>query len=207
MIGKVFIKKWLAFASRLREIHRNYCLENLLERLRFSIVDHTLSEHMISPDGAPTDWGEGLGPEMTKLLRLVIPVVIAVVLGPLIAGLAIGVFAVAVSIFDSANALPIKELLPMFGVYIASAYLLGGAIALLAGILVSIWTVWRQPSVVVVIAAAIIATSGYMAVGALGLLGPVELTNARSNFFLTLALAVIAAAGCWLVVRPFANAP
>lgn len=144
---------------------------------------------------------------MTRPVRFLIPIVIAVVLGPLIAGLVIWVFAIAGSFFDPSGSLPIADLFKMLGVYIVFAYVLGGAIALLAGILVSIWTISRPPSLIVVIAAAVLATSIYLGLGALGFMGPAEVTNARANFPLIFGLAVIAAIGCWLLMRRFAPAP
>jgi len=73
--------------------------------------------------------------------------------------------------------------------------------------LVSIWMVWRQPNTVVVVAAAVIATCGYIGIGALGYLGLAEMTNARNNFLFTLVLAQIAALGCWLLTRRWAGTP
>jgi hypothetical protein len=143
---------------------------------------------------------------MTKIIRFLMPIVIAVVLGPLVAGLAVSIFAFGTSIFNNTDSLLMVDLFKMSGVYIVFAYFLGSAIAVLAGILVSIWMIWRPPTVFVAIAAAVIATSGYMAVGAVGLLGPEELTNARSNFLFTMVLAVIAATGCWLLSRRFIRA-
>jgi hypothetical protein len=143
---------------------------------------------------------------MTKPVRFLIPIVIAMVLGPLIAGLAVCLLAVGTNIFDHTGTLPIADLFPMFGFYIVFAYLNGGVIALLAGILVSIWMIWRSPSAIVAIAAAMIATVGYLGVSALGFLGLAEWSNARSNFLFTLVLAVIAADGCWLLTRPFMKA-
>jgi hypothetical protein len=128
------------------------------------------------------------------------PIVIAVGLGPLIAGLAVSAYAVGGGGFDD-----IADLLDMCSVYIGLSYLLGGAIALVAGTLVSIWMIWRPLNALVVIAAAVIATCGYMGVGALGVLGPAEVTNARSNLLFTLVLAVIAAVGCWLLTGRFAK--
>ena len=143
---------------------------------------------------------------MTKLIRFLMPIVIAVALGPLIAGLAVSIFAFGTSIFDNTGSLPMADILKMSGFYIVFAYFLGSAIAVLAGILVSIWMFWRPPNVIVVIAATVIATCSYMAVGVLGYLGPAEWTNAHSNFLLTLVLAVIAAAGCWFLTRRFVKA-
>jgi hypothetical protein len=140
---------------------------------------------------------------MARLIRLFVPVVIAVMLGPLIAGLAVCILALATNIFEYTGSLPVADLFKMFGIYIIFAYLAGGVIALLAGIFVSIWMIWRPPSAIVVVAAAVIATSGYVAAGALGCLGLAERTNACSNFLFTLVLAVLAAAGCWLLARRF----
>jgi hypothetical protein len=143
---------------------------------------------------------------MSKPVRLLLPVMIAVVLGPLIAGLAVCLLAVGTSIFEHTGSLLIADLFPMFVFYIIFSYFSGGAIALLAGILVSIWMIWRPPSAIVVIAAAVIATAVYLAVAALGFLGLSEWSNARSNYLFTLVLAVIAATGCWLLTRRFAKA-
>jgi len=95
----------------------------------------------------------------------------------------------------------------MASFYVIFAYFLGGPIALVAGMLVSIWMVWRQPNTVVVVAAAVIATCGYIGIGALGYLGLAEMTNARNNFLFTLVLAQIAALGCWLLTRRWAGTP
>ena len=140
---------------------------------------------------------------MRNIFRLLMPIVIAVALGPLIAGLAVWVLAVATNIYTGAPS--IADLFAMSWVYTVFAYVVGGAIALLAGILVSIWMIWRPPNAIVVIAAAAIATSAYLAVGALGFLGPVELNNARNNFLFVLVAAIVAAAGCWLLTRRFLN--
>jgi hypothetical protein len=141
---------------------------------------------------------------MTKLVRLVAPIVIAVGLGPLIAALAVCMLAVGVNLYKQ-TWLSAADLFGLLKLYTIFAYLMGGVIALLAGILVSVWMIWRPPSAIVVIPAAVIATCTYLAVGAMGFLGPVQFTNARSNFLFTLTLAVIAAVGCWLLTRRFAR--
>ena len=138
-------------------------------------------------------------------IRLLMPIVIAVVLGPLIAGLAVTVFAVGNRVFSETGALSLSDLKELSVVYIVFAYVIGGAIALLAGILVSIWMIWYPPSAIVATAAAVIATAAYMGIGALGFLGPVEWTNAHNNFLFALVLAVIAANVCWLLMRRFAR--
>ena len=93
---------------------------------------------------------------MSKAVGLIVPTVIAVILGSLIAGLVVSLFAVAASIFDSS---------------------LEGTDAV------------------------VIATGVYVGIGAL--LGPVQFTNAHSNFPFTLAAAVVPGCGCWLLTRRF----
>lgn len=144
---------------------------------------------------------------MIKVLRFVAPAVIAVALGPLFAGLAVSLFAITNGLFDPANSLEIHEYVTMFGLYIGFAYFLGSKIALLTGILIATWVIWRPLNLIMVVAAALVVTSAFMAAGALGFLGLVEQTNARSNFFFTLMLAVIAAVGCWVMIRGLVKSP
>jgi hypothetical protein len=139
---------------------------------------------------------------MTKLMRFIMPIFIAVVLGPLIAGLALYLLAIS-NTLDHTVSLPVADLFSMLGVCIVIAYFSGGVVALAAGILVSIWMLWRPPSAIVVMAAAGIATAGYLGVGALGFLSLAQYGDVRGNFLFALALAVIAAAGCWLLTSRF----
>jgi hypothetical protein len=142
---------------------------------------------------------------MSRLVRFLMPIMIAVVLGPLIAGIAVTVLALVINLVERSAAAQIGDVLALSASYVIFAYVSGAAIAVFAGLLVSIWMIWRAPSFAIVIAATVIATVGYMSAGALGLLGAVEITNARSNFVFTLIFAVIAAAGCWLLTRRFAR--
>lgn len=139
---------------------------------------------------------------MTKFVRFIIPIVIAVVLGPLIAGLALCLLAIS-NTLDHTVSLPIADLFSTLWVCIVIAYLSGGAVALMAGILVSMWMLWRPPNAIVVMAAAAIATAGYLGVGALGFLSPAQYGDVRGNFLFALVFAVIAAAGCWLLTSRF----
>jgi hypothetical protein len=142
---------------------------------------------------------------MSRLVRFLMPIMIAVVLGPLIAGIAVTVLALVINLVERSAAAQIGDVLALSASYVIFAYVRGAAIAVFAGLLVSIWMIWRAPSFAIVIAATVIATVGYMSAGALGMLGAVEITNARSNFVFTLIFAVIAAAGCWLLTRRFAR--
>jgi hypothetical protein len=135
------------------------------------------------------------------------PVIVAVVLGPLIAGLAVCLLAVVNSLFDPTLRLPLADWFTMFGFYIFAAYISGGAIALLAGILVSLWMISRPPSLIVAVAAAVLATAVWFGLGATGILGPVEYTSSRANAPVIFPLAIVAAIGCWLLMRRFAPRP
>jgi len=143
---------------------------------------------------------------MREILTFLVPIVIAVVLGPLIAGLAICLLAFGNNIVGGLGVSPLSNLFGLFVFYIIFAYIIGSPIALIAGLLVSLWMLWRVPNAIVVIACAAFATCIFMGIGALGALGPVQYTNARSNFTFTLAFAIIAAAGCWLLTRRLAPA-
>lgn len=136
---------------------------------------------------------------MQRLVRLLIPIVVAVVLGPLIAGLIFCLLAIYTSLIDHGT--PIADLFVMFGIYIAGAYFIGGPVALLAGLLVSIWMIWRQPGFVVVNVAAIAAIGLCFLIDQIGMFGPVPLVS--NNLALMLTLAVIAASVCWLLMRRF----
>ena len=140
---------------------------------------------------------------MNAVLRFVLPVAIAVVLGPLIAGLALGAFAIVWSFFD--HTVSVHDAIGLGTSYLIFAYAIGSPIALLGGLLVSVWMIWRQPNAIVVFAGAVIATAAWLGIGALGILGPVLYANARANFLFILSFAIIAAAGCWLLTRRFAR--
>jgi len=140
---------------------------------------------------------------MNAILRFVLPVAIAVVLGPLIAGLALAVLAIVWSFFDHAGSA--HDAIGLGISYLIVAYIIGGPIAVLGGLLVSLWMIWRQPNAIVVIAAAIVATVLWLGTGALGLLGPAQDTDAHANFLFILCFAIVAAAGCWLLTRRIAR--
>jgi hypothetical protein len=138
-----------------------------------------------------------------RVVQLLAPVVIAVVLGPLVAGVAIGLFAAALEMLSTAS-LSLADHADLLLFYSIMSYFIGWPVALLAGLLVSLWMIRRPPNWLVVNAAAVIATVVFMGVAATGVLGPVEETNGRSNFLFTLVAAVVAANLCWLLMRRYA---
>ena len=146
---------------------------------------------------------------MKKLGRLLLPIVIAVALGPLIAGLMFWLLAVFNEVFDTlvsnrTGPIPVADLFELFGLFILVAYFEGGAIALLAGALVSIWMIWRPPGLVVAIVAAVAAIGLVRLSAELGFLSASGIL-VRNNLAPALVVAVIAAAVCWLLMRRFAR--
>jgi hypothetical protein len=135
------------------------------------------------------------------------PIVIAVVLGPLIAGLAFFLFGVVSNLVthdypvDFSDADSLKFLL----LFIFFAYFEGGPIALLAGLLVSVWMIRRPPGLVVAVAAALVAIGLFRLAVEVGMFGTNGAPLARHNLVLTLVLGIVAAAGCWLLTRRFAR--
>lgn len=135
-------------------------------------------------------------------IRVMMPIIIAVGLGPALAGLVVLTPSLA-GLLENPSSQALSDLVGFFVFTMVFSYVIGSPIAAIAGALVSIWMVWRRPTLLVTMAAAVIATSGFMSIAALGALGPVQETNGRSNFLFTLVLAVIASIGCWFVARPF----
>ena len=138
-------------------------------------------------------------------IRLLMPIVVAVVLGPLVAGLIFCVLAVSTNLVDQTGGLPIADIFKMFGVYVIFAYLEGGALALLAGLLVSIWMIRHPPGFVVAVVAALASVGLYRLAAEIGILSPSGANLVRNNLALTLVLAVISASVCWLLTRRFVS--
>jgi hypothetical protein len=133
-------------------------------------------------------------------VHLLVPIVVAVVLGPLVAGLAIGCFFTASEMLFTGS-LSLAKHGDWLIHYPFMAYFIGWPIALLAGLLISLWMIWHPLSRPVVNAAAVIATAAYMGVAVLGLLGQ----DIYGFVWFALVAAVIAANGCWFLTRPFAR--
>jgi hypothetical protein len=138
---------------------------------------------------------------MKKFLRLVMPVVIAIVLGPLVGGLLFCLVALVTVLFDQTGGM--DGLLGLFVLYIMFAYFSGGPIALLAGILMSVWMIWRPPNFLAAIGSGLIAVLLFRLADEIGLLDLIGGSLVLNNFALTLAVAAIAGGVCWLLTRRF----
>jgi len=133
---------------------------------------------------------------MRKVARHLIPILAAVLVGPLIAGFAVSLYAMRDDIFDSTHTFSFADEFGSSVAYILFAYIFGGPIALLAGVLVSIGMIWRKPNALLAIGSAVIATCVYTGIATL-----VDLP--RVDIWFMLIFAVIAASGCWLLSLPF----
>jgi hypothetical protein len=139
-----------------------------------------------------------------RVATLLAPVVVAVVLGPLVVSIGLWLVNTAPGLVDPESSLSFAEYRGALILMVIMTYVIGWPIALLAGILVSLWMIRRPPSALTVNAAAVIATAVFMGVSALGVFGPVEQFNGRNNLLFTLIAALVAANVCWLLLRRFA---
>jgi hypothetical protein len=140
---------------------------------------------------------------MKRLLRLSMPILVAGVLGPLFGGLAVCLYAAAQYVVATDPG-PIAGLLGLGALYMLFAYVLGWPIAVLAGLLVSIWMIFRVPGIVAAVTAAVAAVGLLWLAAAADLMGPVP-NIAYGALALTLPVSVVAAIACWLVTRPLAS--
>jgi hypothetical protein len=137
------------------------------------------------------------------IVRFLAPIVVATALGPLAVSVPLWLANFASDLFNPAGSSSLGDAGGTLVFLIIMTYFIGWPIALLAGLSVSLWMIRRPPSVLVVNAAAVIATVIFMGVAATGVLGPVEETNGRSNFWFTLVAAVFAANVCWFLMLRF----
>jgi len=140
---------------------------------------------------------------MNSLLRFLLPIVIAGILGPLVGGIAVCVLVAGQYLADWPLG-PITDLFGAFVFYVFFAFVLGWPIAVLAGVLMSIWMNFRAPSLVAAIAAAVGAVGLLWFAAATNVLGPFP-NLAYGAFALTLGASVAAAIVCWFAVRPFVS--
>jgi len=138
---------------------------------------------------------------MKKLLQLSVPIVVAAVLGPFFAGLAVCLYAAA-QFAVATDPGPISALLGLCVLYMMFAYVLGWPIAALAGLLMSVWMIFRAPGIIGAIIATVAAVGLTWLAAAADLMGPVP-NLAYGMLALTLAVSVLAAIACWLITLPF----
>lgn len=143
---------------------------------------------------------------MSKAARILAPIAIATLLGPLAAGLTFCLAAIANAIVsEGADASAITDALKMSVVYIVVAYYDGMKIAVLAGILLAVWMVWRRPGLIAANIAAITAVALHRFAAEIGMLGGADFSALRNNLVLYMVLSVIAATTCWAVTLPWAR--
>jgi hypothetical protein len=140
---------------------------------------------------------------MKRVLRLLMPILVAGVLGPLFAGLAVCLYAAAQFVVATDPG-PIAGLLGLCVLYMMFAYVLGWPIAVLAGVLMSVWIMFRPPGIVGTLVATVAAVGLLWLVARADLMGPVP-NLAFGALTLTLAVSIVAAVACWLITRPFVS--
>lgn len=132
-------------------------------------------------------------------VRFLAPIIVAVILGPLAVSVPLWLADIASDVINhKSSSLADDGGLLVF--LVIMTYFIGWPIALLAGLLVSLWTIRRPPSWLAVNAAVVIATVFFMGIAATGILGPVEENNGRNNLMFTLVAAIFAANVCWFLM-------
>lgn len=140
---------------------------------------------------------------MKRLLRLLVPIVVAGVLGPLVGSLAVWLYAAGLDAVHPTSGATMSDLFGLFALYLVFAYVLGWPIAVLAGLLMLIWMIFRAPGLVGAVVAAVAAVGLLWLAAAANLLGSVP-NLAYGMLALTLGVSVVAATVCWLLTRPLA---
>jgi len=133
------------------------------------------------------------------------PIITAVILGPLVAGLIVCLLAVSAHFFDHSGE-TIVDLVAVLWIYLVFAYVEGSPVALVAGLLVSIWMIWRPPGLMAVIGAAIAAIALCYVADRFGMFNPVGGPLVSNNLGIMLVFAIIVAGVCWLLTRRFVPA-
>ena len=139
--------------------------------------------------------------------RALLAVLAAVAVGPLVAAIALWLLLLVTTVADPSGFLPsLKDAVvhapKLILTLVIAAYRAGAVIALIAGVLVALWMLWRPLNVIVVLAASVAA-----ALAGLALVEPAVFFGAgpREDLWITPPLAAVAGAGCWLLLRRFAR--
>jgi len=133
---------------------------------------------------------------LPKLIRFVLTVVIATVLGPLIGSVAPFLVTAMQLVHSGSGA---AEIARSFVPIVIFAYVIGGVIAFVAGTIVAVAALWRQPTFVIIIAATVVANVGC----------EVALQDGvhQLRLFFNLAVSAFAATICWLLFRRLLSSP
>ena len=139
--------------------------------------------------------------------RALLAIVAAVALGPLVAAIAMWLLLLVTTVVDPSGFLPsLKDAIvhapKLILTLTIAAYRAGTVIALIAGVLVALWMLWRPVNVAVVLVASVAA-----ALAELALSEPAVFvgTASREDLWIMPPLAAVAGAACWLLLRRFAR--
>jgi hypothetical protein len=140
-----------------------------------------------------------------RYVRPILPIVVAVGLGPLVAGLIFCILAVAGSILDGSTSVAISDLEGLFFLYIVFSYLAGGPIALIAGVLMSLWMIRYPPGLLAAIGSALLSVTIFLLASTTSLLSAADSNLVRNNLGLTVVMSVLSASICWILLHRFAS--
>ena len=135
--------------------------------------------------------GDAVSPRgwLSKLICLALIVVVGTLLGPLIGSVP---FLLVTAVQVAASGGSLAEIAEASIPIVMFAYVLGGAIAFVAGTIVAITAVWREPTFATIIMATLIANAGcYLAIRDALLQSP----------SVNLSVSIFAATICWFLFR------
>ncbi len=140
--------------------------------------------------------------------RRALAVIIAVGLGPLVAGLIVFVYALGMVFFAFDNppqtvGVALTKAAELFGISIIGAYSIGGIVALIAGLLIALWMKWSPPRLSIVLAAVAVAIVAKFAVTEPRAVLLAIVTLPYGRLPIALALGLLAATICWFMMRRF----
>src|SRR5689334_13209574 len=129
----------------------------------------------------------------SKIVRFVLIVAVATVLGPLVGGL--GLLAASIATDIARGEFVVGDLAAMFRLFLLGAYVVGGVIALVAGILLASLSLWRSPTLPMILAAAAAANLICF------LMMQVGVSYGSAGFAANLAASLFAGTVCWFIFR------
>ena len=144
----------------------------------------------------------------SRLIRFLRLVVLATVLGPLVAGVSVFLVGAIFALLQGGMArvgfgATISRLAGLLVEIVRAVYLPGGVIAMISSVLVASWSLRRLPNFLVVAGAVVLANLIFFAIYEPDVLFPADSLTPQRGFWVSIALSLYAAAVCWLPARRF----
>ena len=139
-------------------------------------------------------------------MRTLLAIAVLTVVGPLFAILPVSLYVAAAAKLTALSQVRLTDFLDLLLFGLLLGYLLAWPYALITGVIVAAWSLWRQPAFLVAIAAALVADAILYFVGPVPAIFmrhepyPLALQLQESIFFSLIVVSV-----CWLIFRRMAR--